>query len=100
MSDNKATLVITAMINKANMTELPSYLEQVQPIFVKNGAKPIGRYKKVLDIVGVDNPEIISMTEFDDAETITAMVQSEDFTALADLRSRVFSKLNMIICTS
>ncbi len=100
MKDQKETMVITAVVNKANIAELPSYLEQIQPIFAKNGAKPIGRYKTKQNLTGTDSPEIISIFEFDNTDTINTMVQSEEFTGLSNLRARVFSKLNMMICAS
>ncbi len=100
MKDQKEIVVITAVVNKTHAGELPSYLEQIQPIFAKNGAKPIGRYKTVQNIVGTDGPEIISIFEFDNTDAIDTMVQSEEFTGLAELRARVFSKLNMMQCTS
>ena len=100
MKDQKGIVVITAVVNKAHIDELPSYLEQIQPVFGKNGAKPIGRYKTVQNIVGTDGPEIISIFEFDNTDAIDTMVQSEGFTGLAELRERVFIKLNMVLCTS
>ena len=100
MKDQKEIVVITAVVNKAHVDELPTYLEQVQLIFGKNGAKPIGRYKTVQNVVGTDSPEIISIFEFDNSDAINTMVQSEEFTGLAELRARVFSKLNMVLCSS
>ncbi|MDX2359183.1 MAG: DUF1330 domain-containing protein [Crocinitomicaceae bacterium] len=98
MEDQKAIMVITAIVNKENIAELPSYLEQIQSIFGKNGARPVGRYKTMQDLAGTDSPEIVSITEFDNAEIIKAMVESDEFTDLAELRARVFSKLNLMIC--
>jgi len=82
------------------MAELPSYLAQIQPIFAKNQAKPLGHYKTVQSLSGTDSPEIISIMEFDSVETINTMVQSEEFTGLAELRARVFTKLNLMISAS
>ena len=98
MNDQKAIMVITAVVDKNNSDELPSYLEQIQPIFSSNGAKPIGRYKTVQNIQGTNSPEIISIFEFNNAEAINAMVESEEFIALGELRERVFSKMNLLIC--
>ena len=100
MNDQKSIVVITAIVNKSNRTELPIYLEQMKSIFAINGAKPIGRYKTMQNIIGIDSPEIISIFEFKNPETVIAMVESEEFTGLAELRARVFSNLNLIICES
>lgn len=100
MEDQKITVVISAVINKASIAELPSYLEQVQPILSKYGGNPVGRYKTVRNLVGTDGPEIISIFEFDNADAIDTMIHSQEFTGLAELRARVFSKLNLMICES
>ncbi len=100
MNDQKATLVITAVVNKENLAEVPSYLQQIQSVFTKNGAKPMGRYKTVQKIAGPNNPEIVTIFEFENAQVIDTLIKSEDFTALAGLRSRVFDELNLMISVS
>jgi uncharacterized protein (DUF1330 family) len=100
MKNQKAIMIITAIVNKANIAELTTYLEKIQPIFAKNGAKPIARYKTVHNIAGTDSPEIVSIFEFNSSETVNSMVESDEFTGLSELRERVFSKLNLIICAS
>ena len=98
MEDNKALLVITAIVDKQNASELKEYLGIVMKIFGDNGGKPIGRYKTVESLTGAESPEMIAVLEFADAGVISEMVQGEPFTALADMRTKVFSKLNMMIC--
>ena len=46
MEDSKTFLVITAIVNKQNIAEVPEYLGSVMKIFGQNGGKPVGRYKK------------------------------------------------------
>ena len=98
MEDNKSFLVINAIVNKQNASELQGYLSSVMQIFGKNSGKPLGKLKTIEPISGADSPEMIAMIEFPDAQAIKEMVIGEDFTALADVRARVFSKLNMMIC--
>jgi uncharacterized protein (DUF1330 family) len=98
MKDNKATLVISAILNKANMAELPQYMGAIGPIFMKNGGTPVGRYKGIEQLAGEQGPEIVSIFDFPNAEVIKAMYDSEEFIALADLRGRIFTKLNLTIC--
>jgi uncharacterized protein (DUF1330 family) len=95
---SKSTLAINAIINKENMSEVPSYLEQVMPIFGKNGGKPVGRFKTVNKLIGDESPEMVALIEFPDAEVIEQMIEGDDFQALSDLRGRVFKKINMFIC--
>lgn len=97
MEENKTFLVITAIVNKQNIAEVPEYLGSVMQIFGQNGGKPVGRYKTVNALVGEESPEMMAVIEFDNPKTIEDMVNGEAFNALAEQRARVFSKLNMII---
>ncbi|PCJ80050.1 MAG: hypothetical protein COA49_09855 [Bacteroidetes bacterium] len=99
MSEEKAILVINAIVNKENMAEVPVYLENIMPVFAKNGGKPVGRYKTVQQLEGIDSPEMIAIFEFESVDVINTMINGADFTNLSDLRARVFDKLNMVICT-
>jgi uncharacterized protein (DUF1330 family) len=97
MEENKTFLVITAIVNKQNIAEVPEYLGSVMQIFGQNGGKPVGRYKTVNALVGEESPEMMAVIEFDNPKTIEDMVKGEAFNSLAEQRARVFSKLNMII---
>ena len=97
MEENKTFLVITAIVNKQNIAEVPEYLGSVMQIFGQNGGKPVGRYKTVNALVGEEFPEMMAVIEFDSPKTIENMEKGEAFNALAEQRARVFSKLNMII---
>lgn len=97
MENSKALLVVNAIVNKENMSELPQYIQGIGPVFAKNGGKPVGQYKTIEQIAGEDSPEMVSIVEFENAETIRNLVNSEEFQALSELRSRVFSKLNLVI---
>ena len=97
MEENKTFLVITAIVNKQNIAEVPEYLGSVMQIFGQNGGKPVGRYKTVNALVGEESPEMMAVIEFDNPKTIEDMVNGEAFNALSEQRARVFNKLNMII---
>ncbi|MFY0690055.1 MAG: DUF1330 domain-containing protein [Cyclobacteriaceae bacterium] len=98
MSQENAVLVINAIVNKSNMEEVPEYLGSVMKIFGQHGGKPIGRYKATESISGEDSPEMVAILQFPSAEMITSMANGSEFQALGEQRSRVFSKLNMVIC--
>ncbi|MFT5021211.1 MAG: hypothetical protein ACI9CU_002619 [Polaribacter sp.] len=100
IAEDKATLVINAIINKENVAELPDYLGKVMPVFIKNGGQPLARYKISKSLVGTDSPEMVAIIEFPNADVIEEMANGKDFMALTDLRSRVFNKLNMVVCES
>jgi uncharacterized protein (DUF1330 family) len=99
MEERKTTLVINAIINKENAAELQTYLGNIMPVFIKNGAVPIGRYKATDRLDGQQGSDIIAIFQFPDAEAIKTTINSESFKALAELRARVFSKLDMTICS-
>lgn len=97
MEENKTFLVITAIVNKQNIAEVPEYLGSVMQIFGQNGGKPVGRYKTINSLVGEESPEMMAVIEFDKPDTIEAMVKGDAFNAFAEQRARIFTKLNMII---
>ena len=97
MEANKTFLVITAIVDKQNIAEVPEYLGSVMQIFGQNGGKPVGRYKTVNALVGEESPEMMAVIEFDSPKTIEDMVNGEAFNALSEQRAKVFTKLNMII---
>jgi uncharacterized protein (DUF1330 family) len=97
MNKEKAILIITAKVKKTNMEELPSYKNKIGPVLGKYGAQPVASYKAFQDVVGTDSPELVSILEFPNSQAINDAINSEEFKALAELRARVFSKLNLVI---
>ena len=100
MEANKTFLVITAVVNKQNIAEVPEYLGSVMQIFGQNGGKPVGRYKTINSLVGEESPEMMAVIEFSSPKIIEDLVQGEEFNSLAEQRARVFTKLNMIVSQS
>jgi uncharacterized protein (DUF1330 family) len=99
MTEEKAILVINAVINKENVSELQGYLATVGSIFGKNGGEPIVKYKAINQLAGEQGPEMVAIMRFPNTETIKAIINGENFKNLAELRAKVFSKLNMTICS-
>jgi uncharacterized protein (DUF1330 family) len=99
MEDNRTFLVINAIVDKQNMAELQEYLGNVMQIFVKNGGKPVGRYKTIEQLSGVDSPEMIAIISFPNSQSIKDMINGEGWRSLNEMRSRVFKKLNQFICS-
>ena len=77
MANNKTFLMITAIVNREYMGEVPVYLGNIMPIFAKNGGKPYGRFKTIKHLSGDDNPEMVGIIEFPSAEIISEVVNSE-----------------------
>ena len=95
--ETKTFLVITAIVNKQNISEVPEYLGSVMQIFGKNGGKPFGRFKTVNPLVGEDSPEMMAVIEFENPKVIEDVLNGDEFNSLSEQRARVFSKLNMLI---
>ena len=98
MNNQKATLIVTAKVNKAKKEDLKSYLEQIAPLTAKFGGQGVAKYKTIQEIEGEQSPELISVSEFPSVDSINQMVNSSDFKSLAELRTSVFGKLNLMIC--
>ncbi|MEL6969440.1 MAG: DUF1330 domain-containing protein [Bacteroidota bacterium] len=94
---NKSVLLINAIVDQDNKSELPTYLSSVMQVFAKHGGIPVARFKTVDKLQGDDLPEITALVEFENASIIKTMVNGEDFMALAELRARVFDQLSMHI---
>lgn len=92
-------LVINAIVNKENKAELPEYLDKTLQVFKANGGKPIGKYKAIQSLGGEESPEMIAIIAFPSDQKIKDMLKSKDFKNLGELRSRVFDKLNLILCS-
>lgn len=97
MNENRAFLVLTAIVNKENMAEVPDYLGKVMSIFGKSEGKPFGIFKTTKNLYGDDSPEMLGIIEFPNSDLISEVVNSEDFKGLFETRDRVFNKLNFVI---
>jgi uncharacterized protein (DUF1330 family) len=95
----KTVLVINAVVNQEHKQELQGYLAQMIQIFKDNGGKPVGRYKTIDKIKGSQAPEMIAIISFENAEKVKKMLEGDEYKSLSDLRERVFSDLNIVLCT-
>ena len=98
-AEQHSYLVINAIVNKENKAELPDYLDKTLQVFKANGGKPIGKYKAIQRLGGEESPEMIAIIAFPDDQKIKEMMKSKDFKNLGELRSRVFDKLNLVLCS-
>ena len=98
-AEQHSYLVINAIVNKENKAELTDYLDKTLQVFKANGGKPIGKYKAIQSLGGEDSPEMIAIIAFPSDQKIKDMMKSKDFKNLGELRSRVFDKLNLVLCS-
>lgn len=95
----KTVLVINAVIDQEHKQELPAYLSQMMQVFKEHGGKLIGRYKTIEKISGIQTPDMIAMISFENSEIIKNMLDGDEYKSLSELRRRVFSDLEIVICS-
>ena len=95
MSD-KATLVVTATPNPSEMGSVQGYLQGVMPLIVSAGGKLVKRLK--VDKVINDKPSgMVLVVDFDSADAITTLFESDEYTALIPVRDRGFKEMNILL---
>lgn len=92
----KTTLVITATPNPEEMASVQEYLQGVLPLLKGSGGDLIKRVKVGKVIKG--NPSgMVLVMDFDSAESITSMFESEEYAALVPARDRGFAEMNILL---
>ena len=95
MSD-KATLVVTAVPNPSEMESVQEYLKAVMPLLQGAGGKLVKRLKVEKPIHGKPSGMVLVM-DFDSADAITAMFESDDYSALVPGRDRGFAEMSILL---
>ena len=94
--DNKTTLVVTGIPNPDEMEAVQAYLKAVLPLLIGAGGKLVKRLK--LDKVILGNPSgMVLVMDFDSAEAVTAMFESDEYAALIPTRDRGFKEMNILL---
>ena len=92
--DEKTTLVVTAVPNPNEMESVQESLKGVMPLLQGAGGKLVKRLKVGKLIHG--NPSgMVLVMDFDSADSITAMFESDDYATLVPVRDRGFSEMNI-----
>ena len=94
--DNKTTLVVTAIPNPNEMGSVQEYLQAVLPLFIGAGGKLVKRLKLDKAILGKPSGMVLVM-DFDSAESVTAMFESDEYAALIPVRDRGFTEMNILL---
>jgi len=95
MSD-KTTLVVTAVPNPQEMASVQEYLHGVLPLLQGAGGKLVKRLKVDKLVHGKPSGMVLVM-DFDSADAITEMFESDDYSALVPVRDRGFSEMNILL---
>ena len=95
MNEN-TTLIVTATPNPNEMASVQNYLQGVMPLLMGAGGKLVKRL--MVDKVILGNPSgMVLVMDFDSAEAITAMFDSDDYAALVPVRDRGFAEMNILM---
>ena len=92
----KTTLVVTAVPNPNEMASVQEYLQGVLPLLQDAGGRLVRRLK--IDKVIHGNPSGMALVmDFDSADAITEMFESDDYAALVPVRDKGFSEMNILL---
>jgi uncharacterized protein (DUF1330 family) len=90
----KTTLVVTAVPDPNEMASVQEYLQGVLPLLMGAGGKAVKRLKVDQVLHGKPSGMVLVM-DFDSAEAVTGMFESEDYAALALVRDKGFAEMNI-----
>ncbi len=92
----KTTLVVTATPNPDEIPSVQQYLQGVMPLLTGAGGTVVKRLRT--DTVINGNPSGMTLVmDFDSADAITAMFESDDYAELVPIRDRGFSEMNILV---
>ena len=95
-TDQKTTLVVTAVPNPDEMASVQEYLHGVLPLLMGAGGKPVKRLK-VDKVINGNSSGMVLVMDFDSADAISGMFESENYAALVPVRDRGFSEMNIVL---
>ena len=95
-TDERTTLVVTAVPNPDEMASVQEYLQGVLPLLKGAGGKPVKRLK-VDEVIHGDPSGMVLEMDFDSADAITGMFESEGYAALVPVRDRGFAEMNILM---
>jgi len=94
--DERTTLVVTAIPNPDEMASVQEYLKGVLPLLMAAGGKLVKRLK-VGSVIHGNRSGMVLVMDFDSADAITAMFESNDYAALVPVRDRGFAEMNIML---
>jgi uncharacterized protein (DUF1330 family) len=92
----KTTLVVTGVPNPDEMASVQEYLSGVMPLLMGAGGQLVKRLKVGKTLLG--NPAgMVLVMDFDSADAVTALFESEEYAAIVPARDRGFSAMNILL---
>jgi uncharacterized protein (DUF1330 family) len=91
-----ATLVVTAVPNPEEMASVQEYLQGVMPLLSGAGGELVKRLK-VDEIINGNPAGMVLVMDFESADAVTALFNSDDYAALIPVRDRGFKEMNILV---
>ena len=92
--NERTTLVVTAVPNPNEMESVQKYLQGVMPLLMSAGGSLVKRLKVDQVIHGKPNGMVLVM-DFDSADEVAGMFESEDYAALIPVRDKGFAAMSI-----
>ncbi len=96
MAETNTTLVVTAVPNAEHMASVQQYLKGVMPLFQGAGGKLVKRLKVERPLHGRPAGMVLVM-DFDSAEAVTTLFDSDEYKALVPVRDKGFAEMNILL---
>ena len=90
------TLVVTAAPNPQEMASVQEYLKGVMPLLTSAGGNLVKRLK-VDDVINGQPSGMVLVMDFDSADAIKSMFESDEYAALVPVRDRGFAEMNILL---
>ena len=100
MSEANRFLLIHATPNPENMGLLAEYLSSMGPVFDKYQGEMVCKFKVIEQLVGEGKTKMVAILSFPNAEVVRTLIASDECKELAELRAKVFLKLDLLLSES
>ncbi len=94
---DQVTLVVLGTFKPNSAETFAEYAAAAGPMLIAGGGRPFARFKVIETLKGWDGPQVISMMNFDSADQIRAVFDSDEYRAIAPMRDAAFSDLSLLI---
>jgi len=94
--EGKATLVVTAVPNPAEMASIKAYLSGVMPLFQQAGGTLVKRLK-TSNVINGRPAGMTLVMDFESEQAVTDLFASDAYQALVPVRDRGFSEMNILV---
>lgn len=91
-----ATLVVTAVPNADEMTSVQEYLQGVMPLLTGAGGE-LAKRLTVDAVIHGNTAGMVLVMDFESADAVTELFDSDDYAALVPVRDRGFKEMNILI---